>query len=403
MNTLIGADNTWLLWAIVIGAAALSIVLEQRTKWGATLSGAVVALIIGLALSNFKVIPTESTVYDVIGDYLVPAAIPMLLFQADIRRIWRESGRMFKAFWFAALGTTLGAIVATLLLHNYIPELGKIAGMMTASYVGGGVNFVAMTSVFNPAESLTNATIVADNVVMAIFILIYMYIPTMSWFRKRFPLSYPDGVSTAKQASTEESSEPYDKKQISLLDIALTIAIAVAIAAISNQIGGFMAAAIPAENALTSFANVVFSNHYFLMTLITILLVALFPNFFERLSGGQEIGTFFVYLFFVIIGVPASITEIFSNAPLLFVFCIIIAAIQLLVLLISSKMGAITLEEAVLAANATVGGPTTGAAMAITKGWNNLAIPALLCGLSGYVFGNFIGLFVGNSLVMMFG
>lgn len=402
MNTLISADNTWILWGIIIGAAAISIVLEQKTKIGATISGAVVALIIGLALSNLKVIPTEAPVYDTISNYLVPAAIPMLLFQADIRKIWRQSGRMFKAFWFAALGTTLGTFVATLLMQTVIPELGEIAGMMTASYVGGGVNFVAMTSVFNPTESLTNATIVADNVVMAIFILIYMYIPNMKWFRKRFPLSYPDGVEKSTDI-IEEEAEIYAKKSISLLDIALTAAIAIGIAAISFEIGSFMGGVIPTGNVFMSLINTIFSNHYFLMTLITIVLVAIFPNFFEKLGGGQEIGTFFIYLFFVIIGVPASISEIFTNAPLLFVFCIIIAAANLLVLLLGAKMGQLTLEEAVLAANATVGGPTTGAAMAITKGWNSLAIPTLLCGLSGYVFGNFIGLLVGNTLIMMIG
>ena len=62
MNTLISADNTWILWGIIIGAAAISIVLEQKTRIGATISGAVVALIIGLALSNLKVIPTEAPV-----------------------------------------------------------------------------------------------------------------------------------------------------------------------------------------------------------------------------------------------------------------------------------------------------------------------------------------------------
>jgi len=45
-----------------------------------------------------------------------------------------------------------------------------------------------------------------------------------------------------------------------------------------------------------------------------------------------------------------------------------------------------------LAANATVGGPTTAAAMAISKGWNEHVVPAILCGL-----------FVGNALISLIG
>ncbi len=41
--------------------------------------------------------------------------------------------------------------------------------MMTGSYIGGGVNFVAMTSAYNTPENITNATILADNLVMAVY------------------------------------------------------------------------------------------------------------------------------------------------------------------------------------------------------------------------------------------
>jgi len=164
-----------------------------------------------------------------------------------------------------------------------------------------------------------------------------------------------------------------------------------------------MGGVVPEGNFFFEMIKIILSNQYFLITIITVSLVALFPNFFDNLAGGQEIGTFLIYIFFVVIGIPASVMEIIVNSPLLFVFCIIIAAANLLSCLIGSKVTNITLEEAMLAANATVGGPTTAAAMAISKGWEEHIIPSLLCGLAGYVFGNFIALFVGNSLINLFG
>lgn len=405
MFTLVSADDTWLLWAIVICCAAISIVLEQRYSWAAKVSGAVIALLLGLGLANFRVIPTAAPVYDAIWGYVVPVAIPMLLFKADLKKIWRESGRMFKAFWFAAIGTSLGAIAATFMFHSSIPELSKLAGMMTASYIGGGVNFVAMTAVFKPAEYLVNSTIVADNLVMAAFFFIYMYIPTSKWFRKNFRLSYGtsgDNVMNNDEAENKASSY-WAKKEISLKDIALTVAIAFTIAAVSKKLGVFMGTVVPTGNFLFDMLNIILSNQYFLMTLITVILVAIFSDFFERLSGGQEIGTFLIYLFFVAIGIPASIMDIIVNSPLLFVFCTVIAVFNLVFCLLGSKVTNLSLEEMMLAANATVGGPTTAAAMAISKGWSEHVVPALLCGLTGYVTGNFIGLFIGNLLIRMLG
>lgn len=405
MSTLISADNTWVLWVLIIGSAAISIVLEQKYSWGAKVTGAIIALFFGLGMSNLRIIPTDAPVYDVVWGYVVPISIPMLLFKANIRRIWRESGRMLKAFVFAVIGTSVGAFIATFLLHDYIPELGKIGGMMTASYIGGGVNFVAMTAVFKPSEYLINSAIVADNLVMGGFFFVYIAIPTFTWFRKRFKLSYPNldtGVLSNEEAENKASSY-WSRKEISLKDVALTVAISVAIAGLSSVIGKFTGSVLPRGNFLFDMIHIILSNQYFLITLFTVSFVAIFPKFFDELSGGQEIGTFLIYIFFVVIGIPASIMEIIINSPLLFVYCLIMAVANLIFCLIGSKVTNISLEEAVLAANATVGGPTTAAAMAISKGWNDHIAPGLLCGLAGYVTGNYLGLFVGNLLIRLFG
>lgn len=405
MGTLFSADNTWALWALIIAWAAVSIMLEQKYAWAAKISGAIVALIGGLALANLRIIPTDAPVYDAVWGYVVPVSIPMLLFKADLKRILKESGRMFQAFWFVAVGTCVGAIVATLLLHNAIPELGGIAGMMTASYIGGGVNFVAMSAVFAPQKSLINATIVADNLVMAAFFLIYMYIPTMPFFRKRFRLSYPhlDSEAVSMDAAENKAATYWARKEVSLKDVAFTIAIAFGIAAFSKLFGGFMSSILPEGNFFFDMIHTILSNQYFLITLITVALVTIFSDFFGNLSGGQEIGTFLIYIFFVVIGIPASIMEIITNSPLLFVFCIIIAVANLGFAFIAPKISKISLEEALLASNATVGGPTTAAAMAISKGWSDHVVPGLLCGLTGYVMGNFFGLFIGNTLIRFLG
>lgn len=43
------------------------------------------ATLIGLALSNLGVIPCEAPEYAVVNKMLLPLAIPMLLFSADLR------------------------------------------------------------------------------------------------------------------------------------------------------------------------------------------------------------------------------------------------------------------------------------------------------------------------------
>lgn len=54
---LISADNTWALMAITCGWAAFSIYAEQTWKWASKVSGAIVALIGALVLTNLGIIP----------------------------------------------------------------------------------------------------------------------------------------------------------------------------------------------------------------------------------------------------------------------------------------------------------------------------------------------------------
>ncbi len=125
-TSLIAPDNTWALWAFLTGWAAISIYLEQRYAWASKISGAIIALIGAMALANLNIIPVESSVYDAVWNYVVPLAIPLLLFQANIKKIWQESGRMLTIFLLSAIGTVAGTIISFMLLKDVIPHLDKL-------------------------------------------------------------------------------------------------------------------------------------------------------------------------------------------------------------------------------------------------------------------------------------
>ncbi|KON89933.1 hypothetical protein AF332_25985 [Sporosarcina globispora] len=74
--------------------ASASIYLEQLYSWAAEISGAFVALIGAIILSNTGIIPKASPVYDAVWTFIIPLAIPLLLFHVNIKRIWQESGRL---------------------------------------------------------------------------------------------------------------------------------------------------------------------------------------------------------------------------------------------------------------------------------------------------------------------
>lgn len=392
---LISAENSLLLWTFLIVAAAAAIYIEQNIKWASKVPGAVIALLIALTASNLGLIPTDAPVYDAVWGYIVPLAIPLLLFQLDLQALFRGSKRLLALFLISSVGTIIGTFTAFALLKNYIPELDKISGLISASYTGGGVNFAAMTARLEPSEMITASTIVADNLMMACYFFVLIGISGSLAIRKIWGSPYQDELERLGNNSQNLSAEYWSAKPISLQSLAISLAASIILVAISFSLSSTLKSIITQPtNPVMDMLFGLISDKYLLLTTITLIFIALFKNTVEKLDGSQELGTFGIYLFFVVIGIPASIPLILQNAPLLFLFTFLIAIINLIITMIFGKVFRFSIEEIVLACNANIGGPTTAAALAIGKGWRSLVGPILLIGTLGYVIGNYIGMFV---------
>lgn len=393
--SLIPADNHLLLWAFVMIAATAAIWIEHNVRWASKIPGAVIALLIALAASNFGLIPTDAPVWDAVWGYIVPLAIPLLLFQLDLHALFKESWRLLLVFLISSVGTVAGTIASFSLLRAYIPELDKIAGMISASYTGGGVNFAAMTAKLEPSQSMTAATIVADNLMMACFFFILIAVSASKWVRNVWGSPYQDEADQASGGGS--AAEYWQAKSISLQNIAVSLATSIFLVALSFSVSKVLKAAIGDVGNAGVFQEMLIgliTDKYLLLTSFTLITVFLLGKRKDTFNGSQELGMYCIYLFFVVIGIPASIPLILQNAPLLFVFTLIIAIINLLITMGFGKLFKFSIEEIVLACNANIGGPTTAAALAIGKGWKTLVGPILIVGTVGYITGNYIGAFV---------
>ena len=398
MSSFISADNTWALFAILVVIAAGAIWLEQNFKWASKVTGCVLALLGAMILSNVGIIPVQAAAYDFVWDYVVPLAIPLLLFQANIKKIWKDSGRMLAIYLISGLGTLAGGFVAFYLLKNQIPELYKAAAMMVGTYTGGSVNLVAMTDAFDATGDLASTAVVADNLLMALYFFVLAAIPAMKFFLKKFGHPIIDEIEASGGADENHAASYWTAKPVALIDIAKALAVSFAIVAVSGEVAKFFASIIPTTNFFGELLNGLIGNKYLIMTTLTMLLATFLPEQIGGIAGAQEIGTFLIHIFFTVIGVPASIYLILTQAPLLLVFCAIIVGMNMLVSFVGGKIFKFNLEEIIIASNANVGGPTTSAALAIAKGWQSLVVPALLVGTLGYVIGNYYGIFIGTML-----
>lgn len=399
-----------MLFAVLTVIAAFSLWLEQRYLWAAKVSGCILCLVMAMALANLRVIPTDAEAYDFVWGYIVPLAIPFLLFKADLRKIWRGSCRIFGIFVLGSFGTVTGGVLAFSLFKKVFGygNTKSLMAMFVGTYVGGSVNLAAMADATNADKNLISASIVADNLLMVLYFFLLVALPGIEWVRRHFrhPLVEAqerfartderpvNSVGSKREEKTAGAEDYWKSRPVSIIDLSSSIAAACMIVAVSRMLAGFFDSSILGDGFGLSLLRGLLGSQYLMITTITTVLATLFPGFFGNLAGAQEIGTFLIHIFFAVIGAPASIMLIIREAPLLFLFAAVIILMNMLFSLGFGKLLGYSIEEITVASNANIGGPTTAAAFAIAKGWHSLIVPALLAGTLGYVIGNYYGIFL---------
>ena len=376
-GTLISADNHWALWAILFIIAAFSLWAE-KSKIGSKLSAVVIAIIAAFILSNLSIIPTEAPAYDMVWSYLVPLAIPLLLFRANLRRIIKEAGPTLIAFFFGAIGTIIGTFIS-FSIFSLGPEGWKLAGIFCATYVGGSMNYVATAAALQlNAGDLLTAGVAADNLVMAAYFIVLFALPSAAILKRMYATEHD-----AKAELIEDDIHTEEQKRPDLSNMAKALALGFSICAV-----GF---------GLSDLVNIQGSG-ILIITAIVVIVATIFPKQVGTIEGADQIGALLMQVFFVVIGASANLYVVLRVGPILFFFAAVILLVHLIFILTAGKLFKLDLAEIVIASNANMGGPTTAAAMAVARKWKDLVIPAVLCGTLGYAIATFIGVAIGNFL-----
>ena len=380
MDSIIAADQTWELWTILLVAALVGF-LAQKTSLGARFSAAVVTMLITFTLSNLGVIPTSSPVYSQVWNYLVPLAIPLLLFQTNFMQILRESGATLIAFAIGVVGVIAGTFIAYLLVPLGDSDW-QLAGVFSANYIGETFNYYSTAKALDlQTTQVLTAGVAAINLMMIVYLLVLFSLPSMYQLRRYFiERSDPDRFGNTEQVLMRETERG---GRHSLPSLTMALALSAALCAIGFQISGWFG--WPGMSIL-------------IITALAVLLSTTMPNTMIKLESTNEIGMVIMQLLFATIGASAHIGLMLDAGPLLFVYAGIIFLVHILFIVIGGKFMRLSLPDIVIASNASLGNPVTSIAMAAARRWNNLMLPAVICGSLGYIIATFIGSMIGTIL-----
>jgi uncharacterized membrane protein len=350
---------------------------SETTAIGRKLSGVIVVLALAMIASNLHLLPTSAPVYDTAWSVVVPIAIPLLLAKADLRAIFAKTGSLFVVFVLAGLGTVIGVLIASFAVDLGARE-SDIAGIFTATYIGGSVNFAAIAEALQVDDSaILTARVAADNVVGTLYLIVLAVLPG-THFLVRWYASRHSNDDADQDHGRSSAAVPLDP-----VHVASGLAYGCAVAFAGRALASWM--------SLSSYGLV-------FVTLIALVIATAFPRLMSKLRGEDVIGMILMYVFFAAVGAGADLFAVVNYGPTIFVFAALIVTVHFAFIMLVTRAMRLDVHEALVASNACIMGPATAAALAASQGWRQLVTPSIVCGSFGYAAANIIALLVANYL-----
>lgn len=354
---------------------------EERYAPIRKISSAVVCTLLGILLANLGVIPRGGEFLGSVSRYAIPYAIVLFVLSTRLADLRRAGPRMVIGFGLAGFATFCGALGASLLFAGVLgPETWKLGGTFAGAFWGGGLNFAAVGQGLEMTDSLFAGAFVVDNLSTVPWMLAQVALASAlaAVFRRR-------SGAAAPAAETETGSDDGGDAEADALrrtwtegELGIThLAVLAALPLLALAAAGVLSQALPGVPEV--------------LWLTTIALALGQVPAIQRLRGSAMLSYFALHLFFLVIGSASDVREVVAAGPWLFLYMISIIAVHAAVIYGVGWLARFDLATITLSSQAAVGGPGSALALGMALRWRERIAPAVIVGIFGYGFGNYLG------------
>lgn len=347
---------------LILAVCVILALYSEKLRYFNWLSSVVCVMILGAFCRMMGWLPSQSPIYDFIYSTAVVVAIPMFLFRANWRNIYAQAGPILPIFIIVVISMILSAFAVSFIVHVG-PRTGDLIAMLLSSYIGGSMNYVAVSKILEFNDySLFAAGNAADNATMACYFILLSFIANL-YLRRNY-----------KTIENAENSQMI-KKDLRILPIIAAVLLSIGFYLFAHQVNRWFE--IPGLEII-------------IVSILPLIFAQLFQNTAQSFIASEKVGSIILLIFFAVIGVNSDIIQAIHESPKVLLITSIMLSLQLLITFAIAKIWKFNIPMVLIACNAAAGGSATAVAMASKFSWQELIIPAALCGSLGYAMGTFI-------------
>ena len=347
-------------------------------------------------LNYFKLIDSSnSQLYFVASRYLLPCSLVLLTLSIDLKEISKLGSKALIMFFSGTIGILLGGPISILFVKYFFPtivniDLSDLADGMTTiagSWIGGGANQAAMMEVFQ-VDSIIFSKMVAVDIICA---NIWLAILLIGVNRNKY---IDDNILNADSSSIVQIKERIEAYNLSiskipdLKDVIYIFSIGFGVTGFAHFFGNTLSSYIAYNYPSLSSLSLT-SSFFWLVIISTSIGVILSFTRVRELegSGASRVGSLFIYILVLTIGLKMDINSIF-NDPGLFLIGFIWLGFHVIILLITAKLIRAPFFFVAVGSQANVGGAASAPVVA-SAFHPSLAAVGVLLAVFGYAVGTY--------------
>lgn len=334
-------------------------------------------------LNNLDIIPYESSVYDGLSSFVLPAFIVLMLIKVNVPAAVQVMGKGVLVMLMGTAGVMVGCVVSYVIVHRWLsPDAWTGFGALAGSWIGGTGNMAAASEMLNTPPEQFGLAVLADNVIYLVWLPILLASRNFADRFNRWAKVPEDRLRMMDAASAQTIEADHVP---AMRDYVYLAAIAIGVTWISGSLAesafAWTQATFPALEGMLTMST-------WRILLITTIALALSVTPVSRLPNSTALGTAMIYVFVAGMGARANI-EGFGDAPAFLLGAFIWIAIHGAFCLLGARIFRVDVHSAAIASAANIGAAASAPIVAAFHR-PSLVPVSILMALIGYALGNYL-------------
>ncbi len=282
------------------------------------------------AKGEFKVF--GSRLYYVASRFFLPAALVLMTLSLDLKAVFKLGYKALVMFFTGTIGIIIGGPIAILIISAISPETVGGAGpdavwrglaTLAGSWIGGSANQTAMLEVYGFNQKLYGGMVFVDIVVANIWMALLLIGIGKTKKIDKWLKADTSAIETLKEKVSKFSKDT--ERNPSLTDLIIMLTIAFVSVSVAHFFAGYLSPFF--KTFITEMKNPTLKNSlafltssfFWMISIATIIAIAL--SFTKARNyegaGASKIGSLFIYILVVTIGMKMDLGLILDNPGLI--------------------------------------------------------------------------------------